>query len=302
MKIAISGGTGFIGSYLVEEWLKSKIEVVLISRNRSYAKEKFPNVQCVTWGQLDRQLDQLEGIYALVNLAGESISTGRWTKKRKRVILQSRLDATRNVTHLVSRLTEKPEVVINGSAIGIYGYSETDTFDENQQRYGCDFLAKVVQQWENEADKIKGTRVVKLRTGIVLGLTGGAFPKMLLPYTLGIGGKIGSGRQWLSWIHVLDMIRLIQLCIEDRNIEGPVNAVAPNPVTNDQFGRILSKVLKTRHWLPVPGFVLQLIFGEMSEILLKGQRVYPKKLLDAGFVFTFENLEEALVHLLDHRD
>jgi uncharacterized protein (TIGR01777 family) len=295
MKIAIAGGSGFIGQYLINDWLHKKYEVFLISRSKR--QETNPLLTSITWKDLKQNPERLEGIDAIVNLAGESINQ-RWTAEAKRRILQSRLETTGQIADLVASLKQKPSVVVNASGMSIYGLSETATFDEESPPVHDHFLSDVVEEWEQAADRIADTRVVKVRVGIVLGMDGGAFPKMFFPYRLFVGGKVGSGRQWLSWIHVEDMVRLINFCIENEQVTGAVNGTAPNPLTNDQFGRVIGQVAGRPHWMPVPSFVMKAIFGELSVLLLEGQKVLPKKVLDHGFVFRYPTLDVALKQLL----
>lgn len=294
MIIAIAGGTGFIGRHLVQFFRAKGYQVILISRSAKHAEAN--DVQTVTWQQLQTNPELLEGVKAIINLAGESINQ-RWTRKAKERILHSRIEAAEQIAELVNRLSNKPDVVVNASGMSIYGSSETDTYDENSPKRIVDFLSAVVEKWEHAADQIQDTRLVKIRIGLVLGNDGGAFPPMTLPYKLGFGGKVGSGRQWLSWIHIEDMVRLIDYCIQHPQISGPVNATAPHPVTSSQFGKALAHSLHRPNWFPVPAFMLKLIFGEMSALLLQGQRVLPHVLLENGFTFRFRHLEEALTEL-----
>ena len=295
MKIAIAGGSGFIGHHLIRDWLQSGHEVFLISRSQQPTGD--PLLTSVTWQQLADDPHVLEGVEAIVNLAGESINQ-RWTPEAKRRILQSRLDTTGQIADAVARLQEKPSVVVNASGMSIYGLSETAAFDESSPHVHDHFLSDVVEDWEAAADQIPAARIVKLRVGIVLGMDGGAFPKMFMPYKLFIGGKVGSGRQWLSWIHIDDMVRLINFCITSPTLSGPVNGTAPNPLTNDAFGRVVGQVAGRPHWMPVPSFVMKTLFGELSVLLLEGQKVLPKKALDHGFEFRYPTLDTALKHLL----
>ncbi|MGG1518412.1 TIGR01777 family oxidoreductase [Paenibacillus oryzisoli] len=289
MKIAITGGSGFIGGRLIAYLQEQGHEVWNISRSAAAVR---PGVQTVTWDELARSAAALAGVDAIVNLAGESINQ-RWTSSAKERILQSRLQAAAQIASLVERLDPKPKVVVNASGMSIYGTSETASFDESSPHQDTDFLSHVVQAWEDAADHIQGTRVVKVRVGLVLDRTEGALPKMLLPYKLGVGGPIGSGRQWMSWIHITDMVRLIVHCIEDATIAGPVNATAPEPVTNRDFSRALAKALHRPNAFPLPAFVMKLAFGELSVLLLEGQRVFPKVLLDHGFRFTYTTIDTA---------
>ncbi|SFJ76890.1 TIGR01777 family oxidoreductase [Thermoflavimicrobium dichotomicum] len=294
MKIAVTGATGFIGKELTQFFLEKGYEVVGISRTSNSTQQ--PAVPFITWEKLESQPTLLENVDAIVNLAGESIDQ-RWTKTAKERILGSRLTVAERLKHVVSQLGQKPKVLVNASGISIYGISETETFDENSPACITDFLASVVEKWEEAVDQIPIDRTVKLRIGVVLGNRGGAYPKMILPYKWGVGGRVGSGRQWLSWIHIEDMVRLIEFCINNENIEGPVNATAPNPVTNDQFGRTVAQILKRPHWFPVPAALMKLIFGELSVLLLEGQRVIPKKLLDHGFQFYYPTILDAVKDL-----
>jgi len=295
MNIAICGGTGLIGSALVDHWLAQGDKVTVISR--AIPDHRKAGANYVTWEQVLAQPELLQAPEVIVNLAGETINQ-RWTAAAKARILQSRLHAARQVTSLVDRLANKPSVVIQASAVGIYGTSDTATFDEESPiRSGGDFLSDVVAQWEQAADRINVTRIVKLRIGPVLSKNGGAYPKIRFPYQVGAGGRVGSGKQWFSWIHIEDMVRLVDYCIHDQRISGPVNATAPQPVTNDGFGRALGDVLKRLHLFPVPSFVMKLMFGEMSELLLKGQRVLPTKALQYGFEFRYGEVEDALNQL-----
>lgn len=295
MKIAIAGGSGFVGRHLTDYFLKKKYSIILISRTRQAPKHAL--IRSATWDELSTDVKVLEGVDAIVNLAGESINQ-RWTSAAKERILQSRLDTVNRIASIVSRLENKPSVVVNASGISIYGTSETESFVEHSDPNVNDFLSGVVEQWERAMDQIQDTRLVKLRLGIVLGNDGGAFPKMMLPYKLGIGGRIGSGKQVLSWIHVEDLCRLIEFCIENEDIIEQINATAPQPVTNDEFGRTLAQVMKTSHRFPVPGFIMKLMFGELSTLLLEGQRVFPYLAIEYEFNFKYPTLSRALEDLV----
>jgi uncharacterized protein (TIGR01777 family) len=291
MKIAITGGTGFVGSHLIPFFLKNGHEVLIISRNSSPSIQK--GISHVTWNQLLADPAAHEGIDAIVNLAGESINQ-RWTDAAKNRILDSRLKSASHIAEFIEELEVKPKVVINASGMSIYGTSLRDTYDERSPHRIVDFLSGVVEEWEQAADQIKHVRVVKIRIGLVIGKDGGAFPKMLLPYKLGVGGKIGSGNQWISWIYIDDMVQLIDTCIQNELISGPVNATAPNPVTNDQFGRAIAAAWHRPHWFPLPAFMLKLMFGELSTLLLDGQKVLPQVLLTHGFQFKYPTIDQAL--------
>ncbi|TCZ74248.1 TIGR01777 family protein [Paenibacillus albiflavus] len=295
MKIAITGATGFIGKHLASFYVKQGAEVIIISR--STAKQPLDGITTLTWESLKNNPQQLEGVHAIINLAGESINQ-RWTASAKERIVQSRLTTAAALADIISRLQNKPEVVINASGMSIYGISESERFDERSPAHIMDFLSSVVEQWEQAADRIQDTRIIKIRVGIVLGRDGGALPPMLLPYKLFVGGRIGSGLQWMSWIHIEDMIGLIDYCIRNTDINGPVNGTAPHPVRNKDFARTIGKVMGRPNWFPVPSFIFKIVFGELSTLLLDGQCVIPQVLLDHGYKFQYSNLELALTDLL----
>ncbi|MFC3345792.1 TIGR01777 family oxidoreductase [Paenibacillus abyssi] len=260
-------------------------------------EQKHPKLHVITWEDMASKPERLEGVDAIVNLAGESINQ-RWTDDAKERILKSRLDAADRIAKLVRALQRKPAVVVNASGISIYGISETATFDENSPAHITDYLASVVEKWEKAADAIEVPRLVKLRVGLVLGNEEGAFPKMAMPYRFFGGGRVGSGKQWISWIHLEDMVRLITFCIDNKLIEGPVNASAPEPVTNDHFGRAIGRTMGRPHWFPVPAFLMKALFGELSVLLLEGQRGVPRKAMDAGFKFLYPDIDSAMRNLL----
>ncbi|WP_261301927.1 TIGR01777 family oxidoreductase [Paenibacillus andongensis] len=294
MKIAVTGGSGFIGKRLIFHLLQQGHEVINISRS---PKAVVEHVRTVTWDQLQMDSSAFTGLDAIVNLAGESINQ-RWTAAAKERIVESRLKAAEQVAQLVERMEVKPKVVVNASGMSVYGTSETESFDERSPHRPVDFLSRVVEQWEVAADQIKGTRIVKVRVGLVLDGKEGAFPKMALPYKLGVGGPIGSGKQWLSWIHIVDMVRLIEFCIQNETIIGPVNATAPNPVTNKEFGRVLANAMRRPNLFPLPAFILKVMFGELSTLLLEGQKVLPRVLLEHGFTFKYSFVDKALADIV----
>ncbi|MGF7049854.1 uncharacterized protein (TIGR01777 family) [Paenibacillus sp. DS2015] len=300
MKIVICGGTGFIGKALTDYLLRQQSEqshrIIIVTRTQPKHAIHHPQLEYMTWDQIHNNPSLLEGMDAFVNLAGASLSQ-LWTRQAKRRIIQSRMKTVSTVATLIASLERKPPVVIQASAIAIYGTSLHETFDETKSPRVQDFPSDVVDQWENAADNIQNVRLVKLRVSVVLGNGGGAFPMMKLPYILGVGGKIGSGQQWMSWIHIHDIVRLIEFCILNLDIEGPVNASSPEPVTNDQFGRTVGAVYRRPHWFPIPSLVLRTLVGELSLILLQGQRVIPKTALDHGFIFTYPQLKSALEEL-----
>ncbi|MCR2802352.1 TIGR01777 family oxidoreductase [Paenibacillus soyae] len=297
MRIAVAGGTGFIGKALTDALVARGDEVWIITRGSAASKPgRHHLVKTVTWQQLAHEPQLLEGIDGIVNLAGESINQ-RWTPAAKQRILHSRLWAAEQIGQLVRSLRVKPSVVVNASGISAYGISETELFDEDSKVNVTDYLSEVVRAWEKAADAIPADRLVKLRIGLVLDRRGGAFPLMLLPYRLFGGGRVGSGRQGLSWIHIADMVGLILFCLENSEIRGPVNASAPEPVSNDQFGRAVGRAFGKPHWFPVPASLMRLLFSEMSTLLLDGQRAMPKRALEHGYNFRYPTLEDALRQL-----
>lgn len=292
MKIAITGGTGLVGKALSDELIREGHEVFILTRKSVQTGQNPKYVQWLNPG--DQPEKELQGIDALVNLAGASINN-RWTKEYKRKIVDSRLQAASEVKRIMEELNPHPAVLVNASAVGYYGTSLNEVFTE-QDDAGNDFLAATVTSWEAAANSSKdvGVRVVLARFGVILDKDAGALPRMVLPYRFFSGGKIGTGSQWLSWIHLKDVVRGIVFVIEKDQIDGPVNFTAPSPLNMDEFGRTLSRVMKRPHWLPVPSFALKIALGEMSKLVLEGQRVNPEKLLTAGFTFKYPDLESAL--------
>ncbi|WP_010677480.1 TIGR01777 family oxidoreductase [Bacillus timonensis] len=301
MKIVIAGGTGFVGKKLTEYLLDQRHEVFVLTRNATPQPSQHPNLHYVEWlSATSAPENQLPEIDAFVNLAGESLNSGRWTESRKKQIMESRLITTKELVRIITSLPAKPAILLNASAIGIYGTSEVKTFTEDSTVVGDDFLARTVAAWEKEARKVNdfGVRTCFLRLGVVLGNDGGALTRIVLPYRFFIGGTIGSGTQWLSWIHIDDVVKGIDFLLHHESVSGPINFTAPNPIQMKSFGHVVGKVMHRPHWLPVPGFALKLLLGEMSILVLEGQQVIPKKLQEHGFSFTYETLEKALKHIL----
>jgi uncharacterized protein (TIGR01777 family) len=295
MKIAIAGGSGFIGQHLTQYFLERKYSLILISRKKNTSSN--PLIRCATWAELKTDVKLLSGTDAIINLSGETINQ-RWTNAAKDRILQSRLDTVAAIASMVERMDQKPSVVINASGIAIYGTSETGSFVEHSDPNVEDFLSGVVEQWESAMDAIQGTRLVKLRLGIVLWHDGGVLPSMMRPYKLGVGGRVGSGKQFVSWIHIKDLCRLVDFCISNEDIMEQVNATAPQPVTMDDMGKAIAAALHTKHWFPVPGFMMRLLFGEMSELVLKGQRVLPLLAIDYDFQYLYPTIDMALADIM----
>lgn len=297
MKVVIAGGTGFLGLPLARALAGDGYEVVVLTRNVS-PKPAIP-ARLVTWSP-DQEgaawIEEIEGAGAVVNLAGESIAARRWSQAQKQRILDSRLRATRALAHAIRRAARPPLALVSGSAVGYYGPLGDDVVTEDH-RAGSDFLATVCEQWESEAMRgAEGaTRVVCIRTGLVLETDGGALPRMLPPFKLGAGGPLGSGRQYWPWIHRADWISLVRWTIDNPSATGPLNATAPTPVTNAEFTRALARALHRPAFLPAPAFALRILLGEMADaLLLSGQRAIPAKAERLGFKFRYADLDGAL--------
>jgi hypothetical protein len=295
MKILVTGANGLIGGTLVPFLTTGGHEVVRLTRGPTRAG-------AASWdperGTIDREA--LEGLDAVVHLAGENISTGRWTAEKKARIRDSRVEGTRLLCEALAGLRRRPTVLVAASAIGFYGHRGRDVVDEDSAP-GGGFLADVCREWEaaTVSAAAAGVRVVNLRIGVVLSATGGALASLLTPFKLGVGGPVGSGRQYMSWIAIDDVADAILFALTTPSLAGPVNAVAPTPVTNAEFVRTLGAVLSRPAILPLPAFAVRLLFGEMGEeLLLSSTRVEPHRLQAAGFTFRFPTLEPALRHLL----
>lgn len=295
MKIAIAGATGFVGSRLVERLQAEGHTVLVLARNAAKAARAFPQAEVVAYSPLESGpwQAQLAGCDGVVNLAGEPISE-RWTAERKQAILASRQVGTQKIVEAIAQANPKPAVLVNASAVGYYGSSETATFDETSAA-GSGFLAEVCQAWEAEATKVKeaGVRLVILRIGIVLGM-GGAIAKMLPPFKLFAGGPIGSGKQWFSWIHRDDLVNLIIYALTHPELAGTYNATAPNPVRMTEFCGTFGEVLNRPSWLPVPPFALEVLLGDGAQVVLEGQQVLPKQTQATGFQYRYPTLKPAL--------
>jgi uncharacterized protein len=301
MKIAIAGATGFVGSRLVEQLQAQGHQIVILTRSPQQASNRFGTAEIVGYNPLTsgEWQSSIDGCDAVINLAGEPIAEKRWTPAQKRVMLESRQIGTEKIVEAIEKATSKPPVLINASAIGYYGTSETSKFDETSPA-GSDFLAEVCTKWETAAQtaSASGTRVVILRLGIVLGQNGGALGKMLAPFSAFVGGPIGSGKQWFSWIHRDDVVKLIIAAITDPNMRGVYNATAPNPVTMTDFAQTLGTVMNRPSWLPVPNFALEALLGEGAIVVLQGQQVTPTNTLAQGFEFQYPTLKPALAEIL----
>ena len=300
MKVAITGATGFVGSRLVERLQEQGHQPLILTRNRTTALNAFPNLEIVAYTPTESGSWQqaIAGCDAVVNLAGEPIAENRWTPKHKQEILESRRLGTQKIVEAITLANPKPSVLVNTSAIGYYGTSETASFDEMSPA-GSDFLAEVCQAWEEEAQKVKeaGVRLVILRSGIVLG-NGGALAKMIPLFKLFAGGPLGTGKQWFSWIHREDIVNLILFALTQPDVEGVLNATAPNPVRMSELCQAIGEILNRPSWLPVPSFVPEALLGEGAKVVLEGQQVLPKRTISKGFDYQYPTVKQALSQIL----
>ncbi len=305
MKVAVTGATGFVGSRLVERLTAECHQVIVLTRSATgaekvFSKSAYPNLEVVAYNPIESGSwqDHLAGCDGVVNLAGEAIAETRWTSERKQSLMNSRKITTQKLVEAIAKANPKPSVLVNASAIGFYGTSETATFDETSSP-GDDFLAEVCQTWEAEASKVResGVRLVILRIGIVLGM-GGALGKMLTPFKMFAGGPIGSGKQWFSWIHREDLVSLILRALTQTQMEGVFNATAPNPVRMAEMTTALGQVLNRPSWLPVPSFALEAMLGDGAKVVLEGQEVLPKRTLADGFDYQYSTIKPALEEIL----
>jgi hypothetical protein len=298
MRVVITGATGFIGRALCKA-LHKDYEVIALSRDAGRAAKSVGGLaKVIEWDgrTTGSWYKQANGAFAIINLAGENIASGRWNESKKAGILHSRLDSSKAVLDTIMQVDKKPTVVIQASAIGYYGPRSDEQLDENSIP-GKGFLTNICQRIESSAEEIEGmgVRCIVIRTGIVLGSDGGAFAKLVKPFRFYLGGYLGSGRQWFSWIHLDDEIAAIKFLLENEHLKGVFNLTAPQPVTMKEFCKILGKVLHRPAWLNVPAFAARLAFGEMAdEMLLSGQKVLPKRLLNTGFNFQYTNVEQVL--------
>lgn len=297
MRALVTGATGFVGRRLLEQL----DDVVVLSRDGDSARRKLQGkaarLEAFSW---DAQREPppsaaLDGVDVVLHLAGESVGEGRWTADKKRRIRDSRVLGTRHLVQGIAAAPHKPRVLVSASAVGIYGDRGEEELTE-QSPPGGDFLASVCQEWEQQAQAAQqhGVRVVNPRLGIVLGPGGGALGKMLTPFRLGVGGRLGSGRQWMPWVHLDDVIGILLHALERDDVQGPINAVAPEPVTNRQFTKVLARVLHRPAVFPAPAFALKLGLGQFADVLLGSQRVLPAEALRSGYQFKHTDLEAAL--------
>lgn len=301
-RILITGGSGLIGRPLTAELADAGYEVVVLSRNPERVRGLPAGARVVGW---DAETPsgwgrEADGALGIIHLAGENVAGGRWTDAKKQRIWKSRIHSSLAVQAAIHEAELAPRFLIQGSAVGYYGDRGDDVVTEEAPP-GEGFLPQVCMEWEESTADVEdvGVRRVVARTGIVLAAEGGALPKMALPFKLYVGGPVGSGRQWMPWIHLHDQVAALRFLAEHETAAGPFNLTAPHPVTNRELSRRLADALGRPCLLPVPGFALHLLFGEMAEVLLEGQRVVPERLQTLGFDFRYPRLEEALRDLLD---
>jgi len=296
MRLVITGATGFIGTALCDQLLAQGHALTLLTRG----SPRDANTGTKRWlhwtpGALREWSAALDGVDGVINLAGEPIAEKKWTHSQRRRIEKSRIDGTRSLVQAFAKARQRPKFLINASAVGYYGPHGDETVTEDVPP-GEDFLGVLCREWEEEARKAEelDMRVVRLRIGIVLGPGGGALGKIAEPFKYFVGGALGSGQQWMSWIHLEDLVGLILRLIDDPQAAGPVNATAPNPVRNKEFCQALAKAMRRPCWATVPGFVLRMALGDMADMLLTGQRVIPAAAEKSGYQFRYPTLEPAL--------
>ena len=303
MKVLVIGATGFIGKPLVEKLLERNHEVYVFTRNDKKARRLFGDRVYIQQWRTDEYIvlqEYAHKVNVVINLAGENLGDKRWKGDQKRKILSSRVNIGKALSFALKQSKDKPYLLIQGSAIGYYGFSEDQTYTERSP-VGKGFLPMVTQQWEDSVRNVEedNTRKIFIRTGVVLGREGGILPRMLKTFRFFIGGPLGNGKQWLSWIHIDDETEAIVRLAETNGLGGPYNLTAPNPVIMKDFAATLGKVMKKPSWISVPPFILKMFFGDMArEMILQGQKVKPGKLEEIGFEFRYPDLESALTDLL----
>ncbi|MGE0114385.1 MAG: TIGR01777 family oxidoreductase [Steroidobacteraceae bacterium] len=299
MKILITGGTGFIGSALCRHLHAQGHELAVLSRQPPDAVRRLCGATVTPLANLNDLLDHGE-FAAVINLAGEAIAAKRWTPARKKILWHSRVTLTEDLTAVIAASPRKPDVLISGSAVGYYGNQGNALLTEDSMAID-DFGHRLCAAWEQAALRLRehGVRVCILRTGLVIGRKGGFLQRMLLPFKLGLGGRIGDGRQWLSWVHRDDYLAMIDMLLQQTHLQGTFNATAPQPVTNAEFTACLARLLHRPALLPIPALPLRLLLGEMAELLLGGQRVLPARWQQEKFSYLYPQLEAALRAALD---
>ena len=297
MKIVLAGGSGLIGQKVTEVLQAAGHQIIVLTRKNMINNKNTAYVKWLYEGLSPE--DEIGFADAFINLAGVSINDGRWTTTHQQQIYDSRMSATDELLRIIHSLPEKPSVLINASAIGIYPASDDKLYTDQSSEVANDFLGKTVYDWEQKAVSAEneGLRVVCTRFGVVLSQDGGAFPLMVLPYKLFAGGTVGTGKQWISWVHINDVARAILFALENENISGALNVTAPSPTRMKEFGQTIGYVLRRPHWIPAPSFAMKLALGKKSALVLTGQHVTPEELLKNNFDFSFPTLESALENL-----
>lgn len=303
MRIVIIGSTGLIGSYLTKAAIDRGHSVVALSRRDRNQEIQNPLIQYAKWDgkTVETLIPLIEGADAIVNLAGESIGHGRWTPERKQLLMSSRITPFKAITAAWIIANQKPTVTVQASGLGHYG---TGSGEKNENSpAGSDYLARFAQEWESSTNKLEdsGCRRIIIRSGAVLDKTQGVLPQLMLPFKLFVGGPIGSGKQIFSWIHIEDEVQAILFLMERQASSGVYNLTAPLPVSNATLGKTISKTTGLPYWMPVPGFALKAVLGEMSTLVLDGQYVLPSRLLSEGYQFRFSTIDAALLDLLKKR-
>lgn len=298
MRVIILGATGFIGRALRKLLVGAGYEVVALTRNKNRGREILgKGIEVVEWDSKSAEgwESHANGAYAIVNLIGENLASGRWTQEKKKSILESRLNAGKAVSMAIQLAQSKPKVVIQASAIGYYGSRSDEILDESSDQ-GEGFLSEVAVKWEDSTKEVEPqVRRVIIRTSPVLGRGGGILTRLRQPFRFFLGGSVGSGKQWFSWIHLDDEVGAIRFLMEREDLQGAFNLTAPEQLMMKDFYHTLGKAMRRPSWLPIPGFVLRLFFGEMAqEIILSGQRVVPKRLMEAGYKFVYPKVKAAL--------
>lgn len=301
-KIIITGATGLIGQQLTIKLTDMDYKITIFTRNPDNAQKKLPNVhKVVKWeyDYVDEWLQELESVDAVIHLAGANLSTKRWNKEYKKLLYDSRIISTKKLIEAIKTVERKPKVFITASAIGYYGNRSDEILTEESEA-GKDFLANLCNDWEKEAKNVEqfGVRSVQIRTGLALSRNEGALKQMLPAFKYFIGGPLGNGKQWYSWLHIEDIVNIYVKALESEILSGPINAVSPNPVTMKKFAKILGDVLHRPSFFSVPKIILLLVIGQVAEVVTSSQRVVPEKLLNSSFKFKFEKLEDALRDIL----
>jgi len=302
MKVAISGSTGLIGTALIDWFSKNNFEISRLVRTPSFHDHRYP---CIQWNPHNQQIEKsaLENLDVIIHLAGENVASGRWTDEKKEAIRKSRVEGTTFLSEVIASLKNPPKVFFCASAIGYYGYtlppSDIRLTEEDPSGHG--FLASVAEEWEKATEKVeaRGVRTIHMRFGVVLSPNGGALKRMLPIFKMGLGGRVGSGEQIMSWISIYDIPRIIYHILKHEELSGPINFTAPNPVSNKEFVKTLGHILRRPTLFPLPAFVAKLLMGEMAEeLLLGGATVLPRKLQESGYHFLHPTLESALRDML----